>query len=80
MGCPAHLTSEEVAVVRALAAENKSMAEIARRLNRASNAVHKFLVKTPNHRIQEKRGRPRKVSPSQRQVGQVFCSRASKRL
>ena len=59
----AHLTSAEVAVLRALAAENKSTAEIACRLNRSSNAVRNVFVKTPNHRIQEKRGRPRKVSP-----------------
>ncbi len=39
------------------------MAEIARRLNRSPNTVDNVLLKTPNYRVQEKRGRPRKLSP-----------------
>ncbi len=63
MGRAAHLTSGEVAVVRALAADSKSMAEIARRLKRPPNAVRNVLLKGQERGVQEKRGRPSKVSP-----------------
>ena len=63
MGRAAHLTSKEVAVVSALAADNKSMTEITRRLKRSPNPVRNVLLTALDHREQEKRSRPRKVSP-----------------
>ena len=63
MGRASHLSPEEIAVVRALAHDGKSYAEIARRVNRSATAVRNVLLKTADHKMQDRRGRPRKISP-----------------
>ena len=62
MGRASHLSSGEIAVVRAHADDDKTITEIATRLHRSATAVRNVLSKSPMHRVQEKRGRPRKIS------------------